>query len=369
MRVEKLSLRGFRNLQDGEFVPGKGVNVLYGDNAQGKTNLLEAVWLFTGAKSFRGAKDQELVKFDADKARLDLSFVSQNRGQEASLVIGPGRAATLGGIKQKSASALAGVFCAVVFAPSHLSLVREGPSGRRRFIDAAISQIRPRYISIISEYNRALAQRNTLLKDLPRHTELYDTLEIWEDTLASLGGQIYETRLRYVRRIASCAASIYAGLSGEKEQLHVGYDTSLGENIPDGRQYREAFRRQLRATRKEDLFLGHTSCGPHRDDLKLTINSREARNYGSQGQQRSCVLALKLAEASLLRDITGELPVALLDDVMSELDAGRQDYILNHIDGWQVFITCCDPAPVLRLSEGHTFSMKNGVYRADEEGG
>ncbi len=368
MRVEKLTFEGFRNLQDGVLVPGKGVNVLYGDNAQGKTNLLEAIWLFTGAKSFRGAKDQELTCFDTDKAKLSLQFVSQNRGQEAQLSIGPGRTAMLNGVKQKSASALAGVFCAVVFAPSHLSLVREGPSGRRRFIDAAISQIRPRYISVIGEYNRALVQRNTLLKDLPRHTELYDTLEIWEDALASLGGQIYETRLRYVKRIAGCAASIYAGLSREKEELHASYDTSLGEGIPDGRQYQEAFRRRLRETRREDLFLGHTSCGPHRDDLKLTINGREARNYGSQGQQRSCVLALKLAEASLLRDITGELPVALLDDVMSELDAGRQDYILNHLDGWQVFITCCDPAPVLRLSEGHTFSISRGVIRADEGG-
>ena len=278
MRVQKLTFQGFRNLKDGELTPGKGVNVLYGDNAQGKTNLLEAIWLFTGAKSFRGAKDAELIQFEHDKATLDFNFVSQNREQEASLSIGPGRAATLNGVKQKSASSLAGVFCAVVFAPSHLSLVREGPSGRRRFIDAAISQIRPRYISIISEYNRALVQRNTLLKDLPRHTELYDTLEIWEDTLAALGGQIYETRLRYVKRIAGCAASIYAGLSREKEVLHVRYDTSLGENIPDGKQYRDAFRQQLRQTRKEDLFLGHTSCGPHRDDLKLTINEREARN-------------------------------------------------------------------------------------------
>lgn len=371
MKVDSLSFHHFRNLCDGELEASGGVNVIWGDNAQGKTNLLEAVWLFTGSRSFRGAKDAELLSFSKKDASLTLSFTAQGREQTAKLTIAPGKQLSLNGVSMPSASAMAGVFCAVVFAPCHLSLIQDGPSERRRFLDAAICQVKPPYHGLLTEYNRALLQRNTLLKDLAYHTELTSTMEVWEEHLSRIGGRIQEIRRRYLYRLAPEVWRVYEGLSGGSEQLTLSYlPGGLGEEFslteeetPD---FKDLLLRRLQLRRREDMLAGSTSAGPHRDDLLFAVNGFSARVYGSQGQQRSVVLACKLSEASLLRQITGEQPVALLDDVLSELDPGRQDFVLNHIKGWQVFITCCDPKQSERLAAGRSFEMKNGVLRPAE---
>lgn len=351
MRVEALELSGFRNLSPLTLSPAPGVNVIYGENGQGKTNLLEALWIFTGGRSFRGAKDGDLIRLHGDKASLSLCFFSEERQQELELRLGEGkRFVSLNGVKKRASSEIVGKFCAVIFSPEHLSLVKEGPSGRRQFLDSALCQSRPVYAGLLTRYNRTLFQRNALLKDIPRHPELLDTLEIWDMRLSQLGEEITRERLRYVEALEPAAASAYEGISGGREALGLsyrkGYEGSLSE--------------ALLRSRKEDVRFGHTAAGPHRGDLSISLAGVPARSFGSQGQQRSAVLALKLAETELLRRFTGEEPVILLDDVLSELDSHRQDYLLNHLEGRQVFLTCCSPEPARRLKEGKRFFVEAG---------
>lgn len=363
MRVKELSFDGFRNLHTGGWQPDGGVNILYGDNAQGKTNLLEACWLFTGGRSFRGAKDAELVRFGAEAARLSLSFEAGGRDQEATITIRQRRSVTLNGVTLPSAAKLAGTFCGVVFSPAHMALIQDGPEGRRRFIDSAYCQLKPAYVGALTEFQKALTQRNAFLKQC-RETGVFgaresEMLDLWDHTLAAAGARLTSARRHYLRRVAPLATQIYEGLSSGREQFAIGWNTPItAESLPEmATQWLDA----LRQARRADLVVGFSTVGPHREDLTVLINGQAARTYGSQGQQRSAVLALKLAEATLLEEVTGEKPVAFLDDVMSELDTSRQDYILNHIDGWQVFITCCEPSTALRNTAAKVFHVKQGV--------
>ena len=350
MNILRLAYSGYRNLQPGEFAPDGGINVIYGKNAQGKTNLLEAMWLFTGGRSFRGSKDADLVGYGEPRAELNLSFFSEERAQTARILVENGRrSAGLNGVQKRSASELIGTFCAVMFSPEHLSLVREGPAFRRNFIDSALCQIQPPYAALLARYNHTLVQRNALLKDIPRHADLLSTLDIWDEKLARAGGEVVKSRMEYIRQIQEPAKQIYAGICENKEAMGLSYLKSA-ENLGQA----------LKASRREDVASGHTGVGPHRDDLEITIDSQSARAFGSQGQKRSAVLALKLAEAEVLRRRTGEKPVIFLDDVMSELDSGRQDYLLNHLENCQVFITCCEPDAVKRLRAGKRFLMDAG---------
>ena len=369
MNIKRLQFENYRNLQKGELVPAEEVNIFFGDNAQGKTNLLESVWLFTGGRSFRGAKDGELIAFAQDglqekTARLEMDFFAGEREQNAVVTIAGGkRTAVLNGVSKGSASALVGAFCAVVFSPVHLTLVKEGPAERRRFLDAAICQMKPAYAGLLSRYTHTLAQRNALLKDISYHSELLDTLEIWEEKLARYGGAIAAQRLLYIHKLTERARGFYSGISSGKESFSAQYRSTFCENETiEQKDLIEILLKKLKEARKEDIAAGFTGAGPHRDDLEMMINGISARSFGSQGQQRSCVLALKLAEASILKEEMGEKPIVLLDDVMSELDTSRQDYLLNRLRGWQVFITCCDPAPLLRMIQGKAFEVKNGQF-------
>ena len=360
MIVTRLEMDGFRNLETGFIEPVPGVNIVYGRNAQGKTNLLEAFWFFTGGRSFRGSRDAETIAFGRDTARLRLEFQAGGREQEAEITLAARRSAVLNGVPLPAASRLAGQFCAVVFSPAHLSLVRDGPEERRKFLDAAYCQLRPGYLRILSDFQRALTQRNALLKTLRAQGGSRGQLEIWDERLAHAGAQVFAARCAYVRRLAPEAERVYRGLSSGKEAFALRYSSAAGEENAPPSAVRETLYRQLVENRETDIAAGFTTSGPHRDDLTVEISGLAARSFASQGQQRSAVLALKLAEASVLRKVTGEQPVALLDDVMSELDLTRQDYILNHIHGWQVFLTGCDPSAVLRLSAGRVFHVEEG---------
>lgn len=351
MIIQHLEAENYRNIRRCVIIPQNGINIIYGKNAQGKTNLLEAVWLFTGGRSFRGTKDADLILQGEAGAKLSLEFFSGEREQTAEITIENGhRNAVLNGIPQKNASGLVGKFFSVIFSPEHIALVREGPSQRRDFMDAALCQIKPGYAALLSRYHHTLIQRNTLLKDIPRHAELMDTLEIWDEKLASYGEAIVLGRMDYIRKIKEPVKEIYAGISQHTEIIDLTYQKSA-----------EDLKKALKTARREDVALGHTSVGPHRDDIDIAIDLRSARTFGSQGQKRSAVLALKLAEAEMLYSQTGERPVVLLDDVMSELDSGRQDYLLNHLDRCQVFITCCEPGAIQQLREGALFEMDGGT--------
>lgn len=365
MRLDRLWLQDFRNVNEAELWPAEGVNILYGDNAQGKTNVLEAIWLFTGGKSFRGSKDSELVKLDAGSAYAAAEFFAEGREQQAEIRIEKRRAVTLNGNPQPAANRLTGHFCAVVFSPDHLSLIKEGPEGRRRFMDAAYCQLRPAYVKVLAGYLRALSQRNALLKSWRLNPD-GDMLEVWDTRLAALGSQVIAARRQYLEWLSACAGPIYEGLSGGKEQLAIAYEPEKGYRGFSMEQLEQSLREQLCRQRPIDIEAGYTTKGPHREDLQVQISGLSARTFGSQGQQRSAVLALKLGEATVLRQQTGEQPVVLLDDVMSELDVARQDYIINHIEGWQVFITCCDPSSVGRLMNGRKFHVKQGQLTQEE---
>ena len=375
MYVTRLGTQGFRNLCDQELFPCRGVNVIYGGNAQGKTNLLEALWLFTGGHSFRGAKDAELPRLDpatgenSPSAGLALDFYSEEREQKAVLRIENGRrSSVINGVKKKTGSALMGKVRAVIFSPEHLLLVKEGPARRRSFLDGALCQMRPSYAGLLSVYNRSLLQRNALLKDIGRFPELADTLEVWDARLARLGAEVMVERSQYAEKLEPRVGDIYDGISKGREAVSLRYAPAV-KALSGGFSREEAeaaFLEELRRTQLGDVRTGFTSLGPHRDDLELEIGGVSARVYGSQGQQRSLVLALKLAEAEMLHRSSGETPIVLLDDVMSELDQSRQDYLLNHLHGRQVFITCCSPETVSLMETGRRFRVEGGQVFPEE---
>ena len=362
MDVTYLQVKNFRNIEHCEIEPCDSVNIIYGQNAQGKTNLLESIWLFTGCRSFRGSKDSELINFNSSKAILDMDFIAFDREQQAHLEICEGKKFTLNGIK-KTSGQIMGNFLSVVFSPVHLSLVKDGPYERRRFLDIAISQLKPKYAVTLSNYNKAIAQRNVLLKDIAFHSELYDTLDVWEDRIAFFASEIVRQRLGYINKLSLYSQDIYNGLSSGKEKLDISY---LQHTVIAGDSKQELYeniKNQLYLSRKNDLVTGSTSVGPHRDDLEIKIDRLSARNYGSQGQQRSCALSLKLSEASILRKYSGEQPIALLDDVMSELDGKRQKYLIKYFDGWQVFVTCCDRSHLRKIKSDKTFKIADGKVK------
>ncbi|MCR5206893.1 MAG: DNA replication/repair protein RecF [Eubacterium sp.] len=361
MKIKSIHLESFRNFDtfDAEF---DDVNIIWGENAQGKTNLIEAVYLFTGAKSFRGAKDRELVKIGREKSRLSLTFESSEREQTAEIELSNRRSVTLNGVKKKSAAELGEEIKAVIFSPVHLIMIKDGPKERRRFIDGALCQLKSNYAKLLKEYSRALDQRNSLLKDIYRHPELNDMLYIWNKNLAIIGAKIIYQRIKYIEALSPYVNDIFLGISSNREKIEIKY-SGCEEFTADIKDTEKKLLKAFNDSYQTDVLNRTTSKGPHRDDIEILINSNSARIYGSQGQQRSCVLALKLAEAALLEEMTGIKPVALLDDVMSELDESRQDYILNHINSQQIFITCCDKETVLRLKKGKTLHIENGEIK------
>ncbi len=364
--IHKLEFDRFRNLHRGQWIPSEGVNILHGENGQGKTNLLEACWLFTGARSFRGAKDSEMVAFGEERASLLLDFYARERDQQASLTVQNKRIATLNGIQLDSPIKLAGTLCGVVFSPEHLSLVKNGPEMRRRFVDSAYCQLKPGYLSSLNEFNKILGQRNAFLKqweDFHDDQNKAMMLDVWDRAFAAAGARLTVARQQYCRRIGTAVSDIYQGISAGREKLQIiwhsdGLSSQDSDETPV--EIAENWLSCLQAHRKEDIRAGFSTVGPHREDMELLLNNNSVRIYGSQGQQRSTVLALKMAEAALLQKVIGEPPIAFLDDVMSELDVMRQDYILNHIEGWQVFITCCEPSAALRINAGSVFNIKQG---------
>jgi len=360
MHILTFQLNNFRNLARAEIEPCAGVNVIFGENGHGKTSLLEAVWLFTGCRSFRCADAGELVKEGEPQASLRTSFISNEREQQARLEITKRRTLNLNGFPQETPRRMLGVFPAVAFTPDTLSLVKGGPGERRRFLDVALSMLTPAYAVRLSKYLKALAQRNALLRQ-PSPPE--GLLETWDLSLAGEAAGLLSARLRYLEELIPRALDFYQKISGARETLGIAphitgvYGTmAYAESHAVSEAYLAAFTR----TRQNDLRRQMTTIGPHRDDLLLRLDGRPLRDFGSQGQQRSAALALKLAEAAALGDIAREAPAALLDDVLSELDARRQADLLRYLEGWQVFLTCCEPSHALHGRAGKVFHVVDG---------
>ncbi|MBQ4245234.1 MAG: DNA replication/repair protein RecF [Clostridia bacterium] len=361
MKVISHSADGFRNLKNTDIQAHPSMNIIFGENGQGKTNIIESIWLFTGCYSFRTHKNAELVCKNSPFARSQLVFSSNEREQTAQMKITKIKEIKLNGADCTSPREMIGKFSCVVFSPSTLSIIQGAPGERRRLTDVAISLIKPNYAVLMSRYLRTLDQRNALIKKISEKSYPLSTLDAWDEALSTLGAAVISYRLDYIEKLKEKAAAIYGGISSSREKFALEYSFLKSKGETDEKRIKEILFNDLVASREADLRRLYTAGGPHSDDLIITLDGGEARAYGSQGQKRSCALALKLGEAMVMEEVTGEAPVVLLDDVMSELDEGRQRFILNYLDAWQVFITCCDPSALLRSETGKIFEVKNGT--------
>ena len=369
MKLRRLKTENFRNLAAVDLVPGPGVNVIYGENAQGKTNLIEAIYLLTGQKSFRAAKESDYLRFGTGVARIEAEFTCQNREKTAALAFGNKKLAWLSGV-ECTPGELTGEFLAVVFSPGELALIQEGPAERRAFLDGAISQVMPRYTATLAAMSRILLQRNTLITDMQKsdNTAMMEPLlETWDRSLARAAFSVCHARARFLRRLAPPAAEIYRDICKREDQpFSLTYQPSIP--APGGCDWADItpaegeahIRAALAAARSEDYKNYCTTIGPHRDNMEVSIAGISARSFGSQGQQRSCALALKLAQCRVMEETLGEAPIILLDDVLSELDKTRREYFLHGKHPGQVFITCCDRNAARTLGDGAAFRMKEG---------
>ena len=363
MQVYRVETENFRLLepQGVDFAPG--VNVITGANAQGKTTLLEAVWLLTGGKSFRTWYDRELIAFDKDEARVEGKIHAAGRDQRIELRLARGRPRQmkLNGGKRRSTEG-ADALKAILFSPDDLGMVRGPAAGRRKLMDAAISQLRPGYAALLADYNRVYENKLRILKDWREKPSLLEALDDFSESLCRYSAKLIRYRASFARRLSEAAAPIQRDFSSGGEELAIEYATvSTVEDptAPEG-EILEAVRERQRQLRLAELESAACLVGAHKDDLLLTINGADAKSYASQGQARTAALSVKLAEREIFLRETEETPVLLLDDVLSELDAARQEFVLNRIGGGQTLVTCCEAESVRRLTGGRVLYMEKG---------
>ena len=372
MKLRRIALDGFRNYTDftADFSPG--VNVIWGENAQGKTNLLEAIGFLSGARSHRARGDKELLSFHRDRGTITAEVTSRGRDflLEVQLFRGARRRLFVNHVKCKTAAELGGIVQTVLFCPEDLALIKAGAAERRSFLDHAICQLRPRYAEALAQYNKLLDHKTRILRDWEKHPSLLDVLEDFNEAMARAGALVIHYRAHFVRKLAEKAAQIQTEFSGGRETLALHYATVSTVRDPLGPtvELYEDLRRHQDSHAKAERDVRSCLSGPHKDDLMARINGQPARQYASQGQTRTAALSLKLAERELFRDDTGQWPILLLDDVLSELDARRQDFVLRRITGGQVILTGCE-APDGTFPEGRTLHIVQGKLVNDPETG
>ncbi len=356
MVIKSLKLKNYRNydLLDITFDPG--TNILYGDNAQGKTNILEALYISGTTKSHRGTKDRDIIQFGHEESHIETTVEKRgiNFQMDIHLKKKSPKGIAIDKIPIRRAGELFGIVHFVFFSPEDLNIIKEGPAGRRRFIDLELSQLDRIYLSNLSNYNRVVNQRNSLLKDIYGQKNLMETLDIWDMQLVSYGNKILERRKEFIRQVNEIISDIHFKLTGRKERISLSYEESIGNMT---------FEDALTKYRDRDIRMKSTTSGPHRDDICFTTDKGlDIRKFGSQGQQRTAALSLKLSEIELVKRAIGDTPVLLLDDVLSELDKHRQNYLLDSIHDIQTIITCTglDEFVNNRFSINKIFHIKNG---------
>ena len=365
MIVKGIELDYFRNYVHMEATFDPRVNLIYGENAQGKTNLLEALAYLSTARSHRARYDKEMILLGVDEAFIKGEVFTRDRDftLEAHLSRGKGRQLWSNGVKLKSAGELSGILTTVLFCPEDLYLIREGSAARRRFLDNAICQLRPRYAQALAEYNRLYEHKTRILRDWPENPSLLATLDDFNLRLAQTGAILIHYRAHFIKRLMEHAPAIHADFSGGREDLGLSYTTV--STVTDPQAQPKVIFEQLLAHqethRQPELDSRQCLSGPHKDDMEVTLNGMSAKTYGSQGQTRTAALSIKLAQREIFQVETGEWPVLLLDDVLSELDPKRQAFVLNRIQGGQVFITCCEEDKLDGLEGGRAFHIKNGA--------
>lgn len=363
MQIDRLFLRNFRNYSEADipFVPG--VNLLVGGNANGKTNLLEAIGYLSTARAFRTRKEQELIRFGADFAELSAQVVSREREQTLRAVLFSARRPRqlfLNGVKQKTAAGIASVLTSVLFCPEDLLVLKKGAQPRRRLLDHVICQIRPNYDAALTEYNRLLEQKSAVLRDWKETPSLRDILPEYNTRMIQVGALLISYRARFLKALSECAAEFQREFSGGAETLTLEYQTvsTIDDIFAPPERLRELLLEHQTAHERAELESGMCLSGPHKDDFEARLNGLPVAQFASQGQTRTATISIKLAERELMRRDCGEYPVLLLDDVLSELDAGRQDFVLNQLKSGQVFITCCETNRLTSL--GQVLRIENG---------
>ena len=356
MIIKSIELKNFRNYEELEIHFDDQTNILYGDNAQGKTNILEALYLSGTTKSHRGTKDRDLIQFGYEESHLE-TIVEKNGIDyqiDMHLKKNSPKGIAINKIPIRKASELFGIVHFVFFSPEDLNIIKEGPAGRRRFIDLELSQLDKVYLSNLSNYNRIINQRNSLLKELYYQENLIETLDIWDMQLAEYGTKVIENRKKFIEQVNNIISNIHYRLTGGKENITLTYESSVGDM---------SLEQALKRYRQRDIKFKSTSVGPHRDDLCFKIGEIDIRKFGSQGQQRTAALSLKLSEIELVRMLIRDTPVLLLDDVLSELDKNRQNYLLDSIHDIQTVITCTglDEFVNHRFSINKIFHVKSGT--------
>ena len=365
MLAKKITLRDFRNIEEAEISFHEGVNVLLGDNAQGKTNLLEALYFVAIGKSFRLQHLNELIRFERQEAFVSLDFHAGTREHNISLLIGNNRVRTAekNRVRIRKISEIVGAFRAVLFCPEHLSLIKDGPAERRRFLDMALCAAEPLYLASLQRYHHVLKQRNALIRAAEENPSLFlETGEDWSKQLAKEGAYIAARRALFIRKAEAEMKKCFSEMMGEREEPSLSYlGPCLREisDFTDNDKTEKILYDKLSTNMERELAAGTTLWGVHRDDFEVFLNGRAARSFCSQGQQRSLALALKLAEGELCHEETGEYPVFLLDDVLSELDRGRREYLLKKMMGKQVILTACEGADI--IGDAYIF-VQNGTY-------
>lgn len=364
MILKSLELSNFRNYDFLSIELDKGTNILFGDNAQGKTNILEAIYLCATTKSHKGSKDCDIVKFGADEAHIR-AYLQKNEDEvriDMHLRRNKSKGIAIDQTRIRKAAELLGIMNVVFFSPEDLSIIKNGPAERRRFVDMELCQLDSFYLYNLNHYNKIVNQRNRLLKDLYLNPSLRDTLNIWDSQLASYGCKLIERRIAFVEQLNEIISDIHYRLSGGKENIRIVYEPDVKE---------EFFEEELRKNQERDVRLKMTTVGPHRDDFSFVAGDIDIRKFGSQGQQRTAALSLKLSEIELVKKMTKDTPILLLDDVLSELDSNRQNYLLNNIGDIQTIITCTglDDFVNNRFEINKVFNVVNGTVSAGQNGG
>ncbi len=367
MIVKNIELNAFRNYKNESCFFDPYVNVITGLNAQGKTNLLEAVYYLSGARSFRTRSDKDIISHGSQSASIRASVNSGGRDQFIDIYISRSERKKIfvNGVRMKSASALAGRICCVLFCPEDLDIVKGGSSERRRLMDLAISQLRPKYAEALGEFNRLYEHKTRILRDYRTKPEILDVLDDFSLNMAKYGAELIRYRAAWCERVKEAAARIHSDISGRKERLEIEYKTVSTIERPFGLSSREIFEKLLEHQerhREAEIDAGQCLSGAHKDDIIISIDGAAASKFASQGQLRTAALSLKLAEREVCFEDIGQYPVLLLDDVLSELDEKRQDYVLNCIAGGQVMITCCAGGDISEKTGGRIISIKEGAF-------
>lgn len=344
MIVNKLIIRNYRNFKEAEAELNDSLNIFIGDNGQGKTNLMESIYIASIGRTFRLNSENELINFFENKSSVEIQLIKNNYNLKIEIVLEKNKKKQvfINGVKLDKTSEMIGILNNVIFTPDDMKIIKGSPIERRKFVNIDISQIKPKYKYLLNKYKKVTTERNLILKNYYTKYENNDIINIWNDYLVNIGTEISIYRNEYIKKLKKYAADIYSNISGNKEKLDIIYYSNIGCIDLDKDDIKKVFYEKINSNFNNEIIRGTSLYGPHKDDILIKINDKECKYFGSQGQQRSAILALKLAEIEIIKEEVGEYPILLLDDVLSELDNKRKSYLIEHIKGIQTIITSTD---------------------------